>query len=183
MVERLASQARDITVDMSEAIDIDLEGLQVLVHLHKRLEPRGCKVRVLGANERLRRLFEAFQLADLFIEGAAMPKASAMRSCFFGLPSPAPAAHAAPGSAVRDSVEAWLRAATVPGGELRGGDALKSFRRWVRGTAKETGSRELREILSSILGPGRVVSRTSGYVITGIQLKSAASRRKSPAAK
>ena len=85
MFERLAQEARDIIVDMSEAVDINAAGLGALVGLHKQLAPQGCKVRVLGANDYLQRLFERFQIADLFIDGATNTGGTALRSCFFGL--------------------------------------------------------------------------------------------------
>jgi ABC-type transporter Mla MlaB component len=85
MFERLAKEARDVTVDMSEAVDIDAAGLGALVCLHKQLAPRGLRVRVMGANDNLQRLFERFQVADLFIEGAATTGSTALRNAFFGL--------------------------------------------------------------------------------------------------
>ena len=195
MFERLAQEARDITVDMSEAVDINAAGLGALVVLHKQLAPQGCKVRVLGANDRLQRLFERFQIADLFIDGATNNGGTALRSCFFGLSPVAVIAAAAvkqagPGGsqggapkravpvvtrfdAASHSVKVWLDAATVPGGEIRGCDALKSYRRWAKKMCQEADPEEFRRNLTGIIGAGRIVPRTSGYVVRGIQLRGA----------
>ena len=86
--ERLAKELRDVTVDMTEATDLDMAGLGALVCLHKSIEPHGCKVRVVGASGRLQVLFARFYVADLFIEGAAKPDTTALRNCFFGLKPP-----------------------------------------------------------------------------------------------
>lgn len=208
-IERLAEEARDIEVDMSEAVDMDAAGLAALVQLHKRLEPKGFRVRVLGANEKLLRLFERFHLADLFIEGAAAAN-SVMRTCFFGIRAPAfqparvcaiaapqavkrealPSVHATEPigakvvalDAAKHNVKAWLDAATVAGGQLRGGDALKSYKRWPERLAKDIDSAQLRRILSGILGAERIISRTSGYVIQGLQLRAALPARAQSAA-
>ena len=195
MFERLAQEARDITVDMSEAVDINAAGLGALVCLHKQLAPQGCKVRVLGANDHLQRLFERFQIADLFIDGATNTGGTALRSCFFGLSPVAVIAAAAvkqagPGGshggapkravpmvtrfdAASHSVKVWLDAATVPGGEIRGCDALKSYRRWAKKMCQEADPEEFRRNLTGIIGAGRIVPRTSGYVVRGIQLRGA----------
>ena len=196
-LERLAKEARDIEVDMSEAVDMDAAGLSALVHLHKRLEPRGFKVRVTGANEKLQRLFERFHIADLFIEGAAAAN-SVMRTCFFGICAPVfqparvcavtaapqaiirealPDARLLPANAVafdatKHNVKTWLDTATVAGSHLRGGDALKSYKRW-HGRLKDIDAAQLRKILAGILGAERVIARTSGYVIQGLQLRTA----------
>jgi len=196
-LEKLAEEARDITIDMSEAIDINAGGVGALVYLHKRLEPQGCKVRVLGANDSMQRLFERFHVADLFIEGAANSSGTALRSCFFGL-SPVTvitggaAAVKKPGTdgseggapkraipiekrfdAASHSVKVWLDGATISGGELRGGDALKSYRRWAKKMCQDADPEEFRKHLSGILGAGRIVPRTSGYIVRGIQLRAA----------
>ncbi len=189
LIEKLAAEERDIGVDLSEASGMDAGGLAALVALHKRLEPKGCKVRVLGANDTLLRLFETFQLADLFIEGAARPANSALRSCFFGVPAAPPAgstkeplANAAPRDARRHSVEAWLSTSAVAGGALRGGDALKSYKRWAGRSAQDLDAARLRQLLTAILGGDRIVTRTSGYVIIGIQLRRAITGGKRPQA-
>ncbi len=199
IIEKLVEKLRDVTVDMSEATDLDAAGLRALVYLHKRLAPHGCRVRVLGASGRLQGLFARFHLADLFIEGAAKPDSTALRSCFFGLDAPAPFADGTRArSEVKESgheaskesgiehvsaakaeqackpsrnVKAWLDASTVGGGELRGGDALKSYRRWA-GKIAEVGDATLfRANLAAILGADRVISRKSGYVVRDIQLR------------
>ena len=194
MFERLAQEARDITVDMSEAVDINAAGLGALVVLHKQLAPQGCKVRVLGASDHLQRLFERFQIADLFIDGATNTGGTALRSCFFGLSPVAVIAaavkQAGPGGsqggapkravpvatrfdAASHSVKVWLDAATVPGGEIRGCDALKSYRRWAKKMCQEADPEDFRRNLTGIIGAGRIVPRTSGYVVRGIQLRGA----------
>ncbi len=200
LFDKLAGEAHDIGIDLSEAIDLDAGGLAELVKLHKRLEPRGCKVRVLGANDTLLRLFEKFQIADLFIEGAAIPANTALRNCFFGVPAPvAPAngirgataprrevppafpvalrdggskgiSEAAPLDTARRSVTAWLDASAIAGAGIRGGEALKSYKRYAVSLAAEFDAAKLRRILTLILGADRVVSRTSGYVVKGLQL-------------
>lgn len=196
VLEKLAQQARDVTVDMSEASGGDPAGLRALVYLHKKLEPCGCRVRVLNASARVHDLFARYHLADIFIEGAAGQANTALRSCFFGIRPQAriPAIAAALSKAeaepslhknagcpmrageaaartIRDSVGAWLDASTVAGRELRGGDALKSYRRWAKDSAPLVDSSEFRKTLAAILGAGRVVPRTSGYIIMGIGLR------------
>jgi anti-anti-sigma regulatory factor len=198
MFERLAKEARDVTVDMSEAVDINAAGLGALVCLHKQLEPQGLKVRVVGANNNLQRLFERFQVADLFIEGAATTGSTALRNAFFGLNpvtvitggAAATAKKAVPGGshggapkraipivtrfdAASHSVKVWLDAATVSGGEIRGGDALKSYRRWAKKMCQDADAAEFRKNLACILGADRIVPRTSGYVVSGIQARAA----------
>lgn len=189
LIEKLAQETHNITVDMSDAIDIDAAGLGALVYLHKRLESHGFRVRVVRANRRIERLFERFNLADVFIEGAPNRGNTALRSCFFGICAGSAGtaaagerkAEAVPGElrlvaaasldAASHSIKAWLEVATAPGGELRGGDALKSYRRWAKGTAQDIDAAQMRASLDSILGPGRIISRTSGYVIRGVQLR------------
>ncbi len=206
-IERLAKQARDIKIDMSEAVDMDAAGLYALVHLHKRLEPQGFKVRVLGANEKLQRLFERFHIADLFIEGAAAAN-SVIRTCFFGIcapviqPARVCAVAAVPQAVIREAlpdtrrlpanavafdatnrnVKAWLDTATMAGSQLRGGDALKSYRRWPERLTKDIDSAQLRKILAGILGAERIVARTSGYIVQGLQLRTAMPARVQQAA-
>jgi anti-anti-sigma regulatory factor len=197
MFERLAKEARDVTVDMSEAVDIDAAGLGALVSLHKQLAPQGLRVRVLGANGNLQQLFERFQVADLFIEGAVATGGTALRNAFFGLNpitvitgGAAMAAKRMPGGshgsapkraipivtrfdAASHSVKVWLDAATVTGGEIRGGDALKSYRRWAKKMCQDADPAEFRKNLACLLGAERIVPRTSGYVVSGIRLREA----------
>jgi anti-anti-sigma regulatory factor len=210
LFDSLAAAEHDVSIDMSEAADLDAGGLAALVRLHKGLERRGRKVRVVGVAPGLLRLFEKFQIADLFIEGAVKPKSSAMRSCFFGIQAPEPAAsvsapdgvkrateakpeqvwagateaasNVVPFEGARLSVKAWLDTVTTAGGELRGSDALKSYKRWAAKVAKDTKSADLRRILTSILGAERVVARTSGYVVKGLPIRSAAAGGVRPAA-
>lgn len=199
VIEKLAQEARDVTVDMSEAGNGDAAGLRALVYLHKRLESHGRRVRVLNASGRVREIFARYHLADLFIEGAAEQGSTALRSCFFGIrpqaqiPASAVAASLKAGGqrsahkngahlmasgeavirAIRDSVQDWLYTRTVTGAELRGGDAYKNY----RPSAKESGllvdSAEFRKTLAAILGAGRVIPRTSGYIVKGIKLRTA----------
>jgi len=68
LIGRIASELRDITVDMSEIKQLEPAMLSVLIHLHKQLAPHGHKVRVVGATNELIRRFENFHLAELFIE-------------------------------------------------------------------------------------------------------------------
>ncbi|MFY9643144.1 MAG: STAS domain-containing protein [Rhodomicrobium sp.] len=68
LIGRIASELRDITVDMSEIKKLEPATLSVLIHLHKQLAPHGHKVRVVGATSELIRRFENFHLAELFIE-------------------------------------------------------------------------------------------------------------------
>jgi hypothetical protein len=69
------------------------------------------------------------------------------------------------------SVKAWLDKSTAAGGEIRGGDALKAYKRWAGHAAKDMTSAELRNILTGILGDNVVQQRTSGYVVIGLQIK------------
>jgi len=68
VIETLAAKSQDITIDMSEAETVDPSGLGALAYLHKRLATRGYKIRVVGANWDLIRLFEDFHISSLFIE-------------------------------------------------------------------------------------------------------------------
>jgi len=197
--EKLALEARDIAVDLSETIDMDAAGLAALVCLHKRIAPKGCKVRVVGASDDLKQVFERYQVADLFIEGAASAGGTALRNAFFGLAGPD--AHPVAGAcravrktepdgsqggaqmravpavprfdAASHSVQVWLDGATVAGGEVRCGEALKSYRRWARKMCQDADPAEFRKHLASLLGPDSVVPRTGGYIVRGIQLRGA----------
>jgi anti-anti-sigma regulatory factor len=199
---KLARDPRNITIGMSEASGINGACLGALVQLHKRIAPAGFRVRVVGANASVRRLFEIFEVADLFFDGAAGEGGGALRSGFFGLTPPAP--HAGAGAAgasgksapaprraapavtrfdrASHSVKVWLDGATVPGGELRGGDALKSYRRWAEKMGQDVSSAEFRKHLAAILGSGRIAPRTSGYIVRGIQLRAAQEASKKQAA-
>jgi len=68
LIGRMASELRDVTVDMSETAELEPAMLSVLIYLHKQLSPHGHKVRVIGATRELIRRFENFHLAELFIE-------------------------------------------------------------------------------------------------------------------
>ncbi len=68
----------------------------------------------------------------------------------------------------KHSVEAWIASATVLGGELKGGEALKSYKGFAKDAAMTAG--ELRSILAHIHGDA-LEKRTSGYVVRGISLR------------
>ncbi len=73
--------------------------------------------------------------------------------------------------AAKHSVKSWLDKATVTGGEMRGGEALKAYKRYAGRMAKDMTGAELRDILADILGNGAIVQRTSGYIVQGVSLK------------
>jgi anti-anti-sigma regulatory factor len=205
MLEKLAQERRDVTVDLSKASAIDGAGLQALVNLHKGLAPQGFAVRVAGAGAKLIATFERYHVADLFIEGAPVKGNSALRTVYFGL-LPGTTAGAAAGTspearkstgeggprarlkqaapapvrfnAASHSVKLWLDGATArtPGAELRGGEALKSYRRWASKVLQDVDAAEFRKHLAAILGPGCIVPRASGYIVKGIQLRGCAAR-------
>ena len=75
--------------------------------------------------------------------------------------------------AASHSVKVWLDAATISGGEIRGCDALKSYRRWAKKMCQDADPDEFRRNLTGIIGAGCIVPRTSGYVVRGIQLRGA----------
>jgi hypothetical protein len=54
---------------------------------------------------------------------------------------------------------------------MRGGEALKAYKRYAGRMAKDMTGPELRNILAEILGPGAVIQRTSGYIVQGVSLK------------
>ena len=54
--------------------------------------------------------------------------------------------------AAKHSVKTWLAKATSAGGEMRGGDGLKSYKRYAGRMAKDMTGAELRDILTEILG-------------------------------
>ncbi len=77
----------------------------------------------------------------------------------------------------RHSVKAWLDGATVAGGELRGGEALKKYKAFAGRMAANMTAQELRSIMEALL-PGAVEPRNSGYVLRGIQLRTAAAQER-----
>lgn len=79
--------------------------------------------------------------------------------------------------AARNSVRGWLNASAKAGGNIRGGDALKSYKRYAGKMASNMTGSELREILSSILPGGAVKQSTSGYSISGLSLKVISGRK------
>ncbi len=68
----------------------------------------------------------------------------------------------------KHNVEARLRAAVKKGGELKGGEALRAYKRWPEADATMT-TKELRAVLQAICGSA-VEARTSGYVVRGVEL-------------
>ncbi len=80
----------------------------------------------------------------------------------------------------KHSVEAWLASAAAPGGELKGGEALKAYRRWPEADAQMTAG-ELRSILTRIYGDA-LEARTSGYVVHGVSLRTMAASQAKAAA-
>jgi hypothetical protein len=72
--------------------------------------------------------------------------------------------------AARHSVESWLEKSTAAGGEIRGGDAFKSYKRYAGRMASNMSAAEFKDILAEVLGEETVVQRTSGYVVLGRSL-------------
>ena len=85
-------------------------------------------------------------------------------------------------NAAKNSVKGWLNANTVAGGELRGGEALKAYKRYAGGMGQGMKPGDLRQILAEILGAGAIEARTSGYVVRGVQLRIAAAEGQKAAA-
>jgi hypothetical protein len=83
-------------------------------------------------------------------------------------PAPSNAVHL---DAAKHSVKSWLDKATVTGGEMRGGEALKAYKRYAGRMAKDMKGSELQALLTEILGQGAVIQRTSGYIVQGVALK------------
>ena len=76
------------------------------------------------------------------------------------------------------SVDGWLLAATcdAPGSELRGGDALKAYRRWAGDLGKDMDAPKFRRLVSRALacqGRGKIINRNNGFVLANVALKSA----------
>ena len=85
-----------------------------------------------------------------------------------------PGSTVVPFNAARRSVKSWLDRATDKGGELRGGDALKAYRRHGGPMAAAITADELRGILAELLGEDAIVKRASGYVVRGRSLRTSA---------
>jgi len=68
LIENLAAGYQDITVDMTSTEQVDAAGLHALIYMQRNLAPLGYKVRVVGASDRVKHLFEIFHIADLFLE-------------------------------------------------------------------------------------------------------------------
>ncbi|WP_127078315.1 hypothetical protein [Rhodomicrobium lacus] len=71
----------------------------------------------------------------------------------------------------RHSVKAWLGEATVAGGEMRGGEALKAYKRWAGRMADSVDAAQIRSILAELTGA--VERRNSGFVVRGLSLRTA----------
>ncbi len=67
--------------------------------------------------------------------------------------------------AAKHCLKTWLDNGTVAGGELRGGEALKVYKCYAGGMAKDMTANDLRQFLAEILGAGAIAARTSGYVV------------------
>jgi hypothetical protein len=72
--------------------------------------------------------------------------------------------------AARHSVERWLES-TNGSGEMRGGDALKAYK---RSGGNRLSAHDFQDILTDILGAEAIVKRSSGYVIRGRSLRAPA---------
>jgi len=68
-------------------------------------------------------------------------------------------------------VKSWLDRATDKGGELRGGDALKAYRRNGGPMAAAMTADELRNLLAELLGKDAIIKRASGYVVRDRSLR------------
>ncbi|MGA7328487.1 MAG: hypothetical protein WBX25_29355 [Rhodomicrobium sp.] len=78
--------------------------------------------------------------------------------------------------AARKSVERWLDTAGK-GGEMRGGDALKAYKREAGSAGANMSADKFQSLLVEILGADAVVRRASGYVIVGRSLRGAGEPR------
>lgn len=93
-----------------------------------------------------------------------------------------------PGNVVRltdrRSVDTWLNRCTksTAGGEVRGSEILRAYKRWGEADANMTAP-AMRALLTSILGEERVASRTSGYAVLGLTLRSSQASAKKAAAR
>ena len=77
--------------------------------------------------------------------------------------------------AARQSVKTWIDRSTTTGGPgIRGGDALKAYKRYAGRMAKDMTGAELRGILTEVLGRHAIAQKTSGYVIAELALTAAA---------
>jgi hypothetical protein len=85
----------------------------------------------------------------------------------------------------RRSVDTWANAhlASEIGGEVRGSDIHRAYKRWKEHDPSIT-SAEMKEILATVLkdGKGKVVMRTSGWTVRGSKLVSSQTQAKKKAA-
>jgi hypothetical protein len=73
--------------------------------------------------------------------------------------------------AVRKTAQQWLDNATDNCGEMRGGDALKSFKRCAGRAAANMTAEEFQALLTDILGADAILKRSSGYIVRGRSIK------------
>lgn len=73
--------------------------------------------------------------------------------------------------AAKHSVQAWINKSTTPGASMRGGDALKAYKRYAGRMAKDMTAAELKSVLGEILGHDAIIQKTSGFSVHGIELK------------
>ena len=60
---------------------------------------------------------------------------------------------------------------------MRGGEALKAYKRYAGRMAKDMKGSELQALLAEILGQEAVIQRTSGYIVWGVTPESAAGKQ------
>ena len=53
---------------------------------------------------------------------------------------------------------------------MRGGEALKAYKRYAGRMAKDMKGSEFQALLAEILGQEAVIQRTSGYIVWGVTL-------------
>ncbi len=80
-------------------------------------------------------------------------------------------------NATQRSVKGWLDSATVAGGDLPGGEALKAYKRYAGPSVKDMDRDTFRKLLTDILGEERIYTRTSGYTVRGLSLRAAIAKK------
>jgi len=65
-LERLATDAEALVIDMEQTLDMDASGLGILVLVQKRAKERGLSTRLRQAPERVRNLLKLTMLDFLF---------------------------------------------------------------------------------------------------------------------
>jgi anti-anti-sigma factor len=66
LIERIAHEERDVTVDFSRVAFVDSSGLGALVFIHKRLAERRNRLRVVGLQGQPLQLFTNLHLIPVF---------------------------------------------------------------------------------------------------------------------